>query len=59
MNAAMDLSITEEEYIRIAESSLEEMERIGITDRDMEQIGSDVFGAMVAISLGPYIKSVG
>jgi hypothetical protein len=57
MRAAMDRSITDAEYKKILESRLDEMEKIGISDADMENIEADVLMALLVMA-GP-IKAVG
>lgn len=57
MMAAMDQTITDAEYYKILESCLDEMEKIGISDADMENIEADVLTIMLMMA-GP-IKAVG
>jgi hypothetical protein len=57
MMAAMDQTITDAEYYKILESCLDEMEKIGISDADMENIEADVLTTMLMMA-GP-IKAVG
>lgn len=57
MRAAMDHTITDAEYYKILESCLDEMEKIGISDADMETIEADVLTTMLMMA-GP-IKAVG
>lgn len=57
MRAAMDHTITDAEYYKILESCLDEMEKIGISDADMENIEADVLMTLL-VMVGP-IKAVG
>lgn len=57
MNAALDQSITDDEYFKIMESCLDEMDRIGITEQDMNQIGADVADAILMLGFWP-VKAV-
>lgn len=53
----MDHTITDAEYYKILESCLDEMEKIGISDADMENIEADVLMTLLVMA-GP-IKAVG
>ena len=57
MMAAMDQTITDAEYYKILESCLDEMEKIGISDADMEKIEADVLTTM--LMMAGQIKAVG
>ena len=57
MLAAIDHTITNAEYYKILESCLDEMEKIGISDADMENIEADVLMTLLVMA-GP-IKAVG
>ena len=57
MRAAMDQSITDAAYEKILESCLDEMEKIGISDADMENIEADVL--MTLLVMAGTIKAVG
>ena len=46
MDAAMDLSITEEEYNRIADSCMDEMNMAGLTEQEAAQILGDLAFAL-------------
>ena len=54
MKAAMDQSITDEEYFKIMESCLDEMDRIGISEQDMRQISTDVANALISLGFWPF-----
>lgn len=50
----MDQSITDEEYFKIMESCLDEMDRIGISEQDMRQISADAVNAIISLGFCPF-----
>ncbi len=51
MNAIVDPNLTAKEYYEMLKKSLEEIDQIGVTEEDMEKIGTDL-AAVLALLVG-------
>ncbi len=56
--AANDQNIIEEEYIKTREECLEEMKKIGITEKDVARIRSDTAGSLIELVFAKYRRKL-